>query len=97
MAKLKITRANGEVSEHRITPGVEYAFEIKYGSGISKVLREHERQTEIFWLAYECLRRAGVQIPVWGVDFIDSLETVEVLDEEKKQQSVIQLYTVLPL
>jgi hypothetical protein len=47
-------------------------------------LREHERQTEIFWLAYECLRRAGVQIPVWGVDFIDSLETVEVLDEEKK-------------
>jgi hypothetical protein len=42
MAKLKITRANGEVSEHKITPGVEYAFELKYGSGISKVLREHE-------------------------------------------------------
>ena len=84
MAKLKITRANGEVSEHRITPGVEYAFELKYGSGISKVLREHERQTEIFWLAYECLRRAGAQIPLWGIEFIDSLETVEVLDEEKK-------------
>jgi hypothetical protein len=44
MAKLKITRANGEVSEHKITPGVEYAFELKYGSGISKVLREHERK-----------------------------------------------------
>ena len=73
MAKLKITRANGEVSEHKITPGVEYAFELKYGSGISKVLREHERQTEIFWLAYECLRRAGAQIPLWGVEFIDSL------------------------
>ncbi len=70
-AKLKITRANGEVSEHKITPGVEYAFELKYGSGISKVLREHERQTEIFWLAYECLRRAGAQIPLWGVEFID--------------------------
>ena len=84
MAKLKITRANGEVSEHKITPGVEYAFELKYGAGISKVLREHERQTEIFWLAYECLRRAGAQISLWGLEFIDSLETVEVLDEEKK-------------
>ena len=41
MAKLKITRANGEVSEHKITPGVEYAFELKYGAGISKVLRKH--------------------------------------------------------
>jgi hypothetical protein len=84
MAKLKITRANGEVSEHKITPGVEYAFELKYGAGISKVLREHERQTEIFWLAYECLRRAGAQISIWGSEFIDTLETVEVLDEEKK-------------
>ena len=47
MAKLKITRANGEVSEHKITPGVEFAFECKYQAGISKVLRDHERQTEI--------------------------------------------------
>ena len=84
MAKLKITRANGEVSEHKITPGVEYAFETKYGSGISKMLREHERQTEIYWLAWECLRRAGAQISLFGPDFIDSLETVEVADEEKK-------------
>ena len=29
MAMLKITRANGEVTEHKITPGVEYAFELK--------------------------------------------------------------------
>ena len=53
MAKLKITRANGEVTEHKITPGVEYAFELKYQ-------------------------------PIFGAEFIDSLETVEVLDEEKK-------------
>ena len=84
MAKLKITRANGEVSEHKITPGIEYNFEQKYGSGISKVLREHERQTEIFWLAYECLRRAGAQVSLSFDEFIDSLDTVEVLDEEKK-------------
>lgn len=84
MAKLKITRANGEVTEHKITPGVEYAFEVKHGAGISKVLREHERQTEIYWLAWECLRRANITVPTFGLEFIETLETVEVLDEEKK-------------
>jgi hypothetical protein len=28
MAKLKITRADGSVSEHKITPRIEYAFEL---------------------------------------------------------------------
>jgi hypothetical protein len=84
MAKLKITRANGEVTEHKITPGVEYAFELKYGAGISKMLREHEQQTHIFYLAWECLRRSGAQVPLFNAEFIDSLELVEVLEEEKK-------------
>jgi hypothetical protein len=35
-------------------------------------------------LAHECLRRANVTVPIFGIEFIDSLETVEVLDEEKK-------------
>jgi hypothetical protein len=83
MAKLKITRANGDVTEHKITPGVEYAFEIKYNAGISKVLREHEQQTHIFWLAWECLRRANVTVTTFGLEFIETLETVEVLDDEK--------------
>jgi hypothetical protein len=52
--------------------------------GISKALRESEMQSHIYWLAWECLRRSGAQVPLWGAEFIDSLETVEVLDEEKK-------------
>lgn len=84
MAKLRVTRVTGESTEHKITPGVEYAFELLYGAGISKVLRDHERQTEIYWLAWECLRRANVTVPVFGIEFIDTLDTVEVLDEEKK-------------
>jgi hypothetical protein len=84
MAKLQITRVTGEVTEHKITPGVEYAFELKYGAGISKVLRDHERQTEIYWLAWECLRRANVTVPVFGLDFIDTLDEVRVLEDEKK-------------
>jgi hypothetical protein len=84
MAKLKITRANGEVTEHKITPGIEFAFELKRNMGISKALREDEKQSDIYWLAWECLRRANITVPTFGIDFIDSLETVEVMDEEKK-------------
>ena len=83
MAKLKITRANGEVTEHRITPGVEYAFEIFWKNGISKMLREHEQQTHVYWLAWECLRRANVIVTAFNAEFIDTLDTVEVLDDEK--------------
>jgi len=83
MAKLKITRANGELSEHRITPGIEYAFELVHKAGISKILRETEKQTEIFWLAWECLRRSGATVPTFGPEFVDSLDMVEVLEEKK--------------
>jgi hypothetical protein len=83
MAKLKITRANGEVTEHRITPGIEYAFELTHKAGISKILRETEKQTEIFWLAWEALRRSGVTVPLFGPEFVDTLELVEVLEEKK--------------
>jgi hypothetical protein len=84
MAKLKITRANGEITEHKITPGVEYAFELRRGMGISKALREDEKQSDIFYIAWECLRRANITVPTFGNEFIDSLDSVEVLDEEKK-------------
>ena len=93
MAKLKITRANGEVSEHRITPGIEYAFELVHKAGISKILRETEKQTEIFWLAWECLRRSGATVPTFGPEFVDTLDLVEVL-EEKKQPLVGILWAI---
>ena len=84
MAMLKITRANGETTEHKITPGVEYAFELRRGMGISKALREDEKQSDIFFLAHECLRRANITVPTFGPEFINDLVSVEVMDEEKK-------------
>jgi hypothetical protein len=40
MAKLKITRADGSVSEHKITPRIEYAFELYAKAGFHKVFRD---------------------------------------------------------
>jgi hypothetical protein len=85
MAKLKITRTDGTVSEHQITPKIEWAFEIYAKAGFHKVFRDLERQTDIYYLAWECLKTAGVEVPVFGALFLDTLAKVEVLDDDPSQ------------
>ena len=85
MAKLKITRADGTVSEHQITPKIEWAFEIYAKAGFHKVFRDLERQTDVYYLAWECLKTAGVEVPVFGALFLDTLAKVEVLDDDPSQ------------
>jgi hypothetical protein len=80
MARLKITRASGEVVLS-ITPVVEYAFEKYTGKGIHKQFRDEERQSDIYWLAHNCLQRIEV-IPPFGDEFLNTLISVEVLDDE---------------
>jgi hypothetical protein len=82
MARLKITRATGEVTEHQITPRIEYAFELYAKQGFHKAFRNEERQTDVYWLAHECLRSAGVTVAMFGPEFLDTLVKVEVLDDE---------------
>jgi len=82
MAKLRITRATGEVSDHPITPAIEMAFELHFKAGIHKTFREQEKQSDIYWLAWECLRRAGVTVPTFGLEFVENLTKVEVLDDD---------------
>jgi hypothetical protein len=82
MARLKITRANGEVTEHQITPRIEYAFELYAKKGFHKAFRDDEKQTDLFYLAHECLRASGVVVKPFGAEFLDDLVKVEVLDDE---------------
>ena len=82
MAKLKITRTDGSVTEHEITPSIEYAFEQSKGKGFHKAFREDEKQSDVYWLAYECIRRGGEVVKPFGADFLDTLAAVEVLDSD---------------
>jgi hypothetical protein len=82
MARLKITRATGEVTEHQITPRIEYAFELYAKKGFHKAFRDDEKQSDVYWLAHECLRSANVVVPIFGSEFLDMLVKVEVLDDE---------------
>lgn len=80
MAKLKITKANGDVSEHAITPSIEYAFEIYAKKGFGKAFAEDQKQSDIYWLAWKCLSKEE-DVPLFGEKFIDTLTRVEVLDD----------------
>ena len=85
MAKLKITRADGSVSEHQITPKIEWAFELYAKMGFHVAFRTLERQTDVYWLAWECLRTSGQTVPMLGAEFLDTLVKVEVLDDDPSQ------------
>jgi len=80
MARLKITRVNGDQSEHQITPSIEYAFEIYAKKGFARAFQEDQKQSDIYWLSWKCLSKEE-DVPPFGEKFIDSLAKVEVLDD----------------
>jgi len=80
MAKLRITKTNGDVSDHAITPSIEYAFEMYAKKGFGKAFAEDQKQSDIFWLAWKCLSKVE-DVPLYGEKFVDVLAKVEVLDD----------------
>lgn len=82
MAKLKVVRADGSESTHDITPAIEYAFEQYAKKGFYKAFREDQKQSDIYWLAWECLRRANApDVFPFGDKFLETLRAVEVVDD----------------
>jgi hypothetical protein len=82
MAKLKVTRADGQVQELEITPVIEYAFELYAKKGFHKALVEDQMQTSVYWLCWEAIRRTGEIVKPFGEDFIATLKNVEVLESD---------------
>ena len=82
MAKLKIVRTDGSVVEGEITPAVEYFFEQQVKMGFHKAFRDEEKQSHVFLLAHEIVRRSGETVKPFGMDFIETLKSVEVLDSD---------------
>lgn len=82
MFKLKITKASGDISEHEITPAIEYAFEQNFKAGFHKRFRDEERQSDVYWLAWECLRKSGDTVKPFGEQFLETIKKVEILEAE---------------
>ena len=82
MAKLKIVREDGSTLEGEITPAVEYLFELHHKMGFHRAFRDEEKQTMVYWLAWEITRRSGETVKPFGIEFIETLKSVEVLDSD---------------
>jgi hypothetical protein len=82
MAKLKVTRADGSVNEYEITPVIEYAFEQYAKMGFHKALLTEQKQSDIYWLCWESIRRSGETVSPFGEKFLETLKAVEVLDSD---------------
>ena len=82
MAKLKVTRADGSVNEFEITPVIEYAFEQYAKKGFHRALMEDQKQSDIYWLVWESIRRSGETVKPFGEGFIETLRNVEVLESD---------------
>lgn len=82
MIKLKITKASGEIAEYEISPAIEFAFEQFFKSGFHKRFRDEEKQSDVYWLAWESERRAGITVPLFGEKYLETLSKVEILDAD---------------
>jgi len=82
MARLKVTRADGQVQEFEISPVLEYSFEQYAKKGFHKALIEDQKQTDVFWICWEAIRRSGEVVKPFGEDFISTLKNVEVLESD---------------
>jgi hypothetical protein len=82
MLGLNITKASGDESTHEISPAIEYAFESNYKMGFHKYFRDEEKQTGLYWLAWECLRRSGETVKPFGEQFLETLKKVEIVDAD---------------
>ncbi len=82
MAKLKITMVDGVEHTCQISPRIEYSFEQYKGKGFHKSFSEDGKQSDVYWLAWECLRSGGTTVPPFGEKFLELLKKVEVLDDD---------------
>jgi hypothetical protein len=82
MAKLKITKVSGEVREYEITPVIEYSFEQHTGKSFHRCLIEDQKQSDIYWICWEAMKRGGEVVVPFGEKFVETLREVQVLDSD---------------
>ena len=82
MAKLIVNMIDNTVHEIEITPRLEYSFELYSKKGFHKAFRDDEKQSDVYWLAWEGLRLSGTIVKPFGADFLDTLKSVEVAESD---------------
>lgn len=83
MAKLKIEMTDGTIHEVFISPKLKWAFETYAKKGFAKAFLEDQKQSDMYWLAYEGLRQNGVTVKgLFGAEFLDTLKDVDIVGDD---------------
>ena len=87
MVKLRVTKVTGEILEYKVTPVIEFSFEQYAKKGFQKAFLEDQKQSDVYWLAWEAMRRDGITVPTFGASFLETLEKVDIVVEEDNPNS----------
>lgn len=74
---------DGTVTEHTVTPLIEYNFEQQFKDGLGPTLSKG-RNSDVYWLAWECLRSSGVTVPPFGPAFLEKLQAADFVEEPSR-------------
>ena len=82
MAKLRVTTTDNATTDCEITPLIEFAFEQYAKKGFHKALIEDQKQSDVYWLCWEAIRRSGETVKPFGEAFLETIKGVEVLESD---------------
>lgn len=86
---LKIKTNDGVDSVFALRPRTIVAFEQKFGKGLAKLFAEDQKMEHIYFLAWQSLRDNGRVVKPFGPEFLDTLESVEMVSDPNSESTEI--------
>ena len=86
---LKIKTNDGVDSVFSLRPRTIVAFEQKFGKGLAKLFSEDQKMEHIYFLAWQSLRDNGRVVKPFGPEFLDTLESVEMISDPNSESTEI--------
>ena len=79
--RLEITTKDEKKTILEVTPAVECAFEVEFKGGFYKLLRDNARQSDLYWIAHQCMKRKGLTQLENGDAFLETLKEVDIVTD----------------
>ena len=86
---LKIKTNDGVDATYILRPRTIVAFEQKFGKGLAKLFAEDQKMEHIYFLAWQSLRDNGRVVKPFGPEFLDTLESVEMVSDPNSESTEI--------
>jgi hypothetical protein len=86
---IKIKTNDGVDSVFSLRPRTIVAFEQKFGKGLAKLFAEDQKMEHIYYLCWQSLKDNGRVVKPFGPEFLDTLESVELVSDPNSESTEI--------